>query len=560
MSISLENFREWITPDILQRGHDYFNKNLIQNLDEIEDGRWQAEVEGSYLYEIEIYRSPDNSLEYYCNCPYDWGPVCKHVAAVLFAIEEMFPEYFEKSKKVRPPRKKRKTKSEKIDDILQNISYEELVEIVKNLALEDHQFYNQLAIQFGTPADKKSYARMVKDALRQGKDQYGFIDYYGSNRAARAVRAILSQAENLIKQMQYQEALLILQAILESVTSVMGQADDSNGSLGDCIRCSVLGMKEIANRLEGESRKELFDYFLEKTQDKTLHAWDWGWDVAQLAADMVQIPEERERFFAVLDALVTHNLSDYVKEDFSTQYDFSQVQIIKLSVMERLDTMDEVEEFLQNNIEVHGFRERLVDLYLQQKRLEEAKKVCEDYLSESTDRYRRDRASFMKLLLDLAQIEKNNDRILQLTKELFYETRDFYYYELLRNSTFEQSWEEIFGEILENTRQDILPDIYVREEMWESLLSAAYMMGESSIEKYRIHLEKYYPKETCDIYSRIVYQKLEGTLNRGVYQEACRYLRRINKLGHVEQMESIIVDLRERHKNRPALMDELSKI
>ena len=560
MSISLENFREWISPDIIQRGRDYFNKNLIQNLDEVEDGRWQAEVEGSYLYQVEIQILPDGSLEYFCNCPYDWGPVCKHVAAVLFAIEDTFSEYFEKPKKVRKPRKKRKTKSEKLDDILGNAGHEELVEIVKDLALEDRQFYNQLEMRFGKLGDKKSYVRMVKDALRQGKDQHGFIDYYGADRAAGAVRAILLQAENYLEQKQYQKALPVFQAILETVTPVMGQADDSNGSLGDCISYSVMGMKEVAGNLEGKSRQVLFDYFLEKTQDKTLHAWDWGWDVAQVAADMIQTAEEREKVFTVLDALVTHSLSDYVKEDFSTQYDFSQVQTIKLSVIERQNTMDEIEEFLQKNIEVYGFRERLVDLYLQQKRLEEAKKVCEAYLSRSVEGHYRGRARFLSALLEIAKIEEDNQRMLQLAKELFYETRDFKYYELLKNTAFEQSWEDIFNEILEIVHPDVLHDIYVREKMWEALLSAAYTMGDYSIEKYRFHLEKYYPKETCDIYARFIYQKLEKASKRGVYRDACRYLRRINKLGQADQMESIIVDLRERYKNRPALMDELNKV
>ena len=45
-----------------------------------------AEVSGSeeepYLVDLDF--SEDGELEdWFCDCPYDWGPVCKHTVAVL---------------------------------------------------------------------------------------------------------------------------------------------------------------------------------------------------------------------------------------------------------------------------------------------------------------------------------------------------------------------------------------------------------------------------------------------------------------------------------------------
>jgi uncharacterized Zn finger protein len=55
-------------------------------------GRIQARVAGSapfpYRVEINLTRG-----EWRCSCPYAWGPVCKHVAAVAFAALEA-PEIF----------------------------------------------------------------------------------------------------------------------------------------------------------------------------------------------------------------------------------------------------------------------------------------------------------------------------------------------------------------------------------------------------------------------------------------------------------------------------------
>jgi len=44
------------------------------------------------------------------------------------------------------------------------------------------------------------------------------------------------------------------------------------------------------------------------------------------------------------------------------------------------------------------------------------------------------------------------------------------------------------------------------------------------------------------------------------YQEACRYLRRIYKLGQVKFAKEIVQELRGQYPNRRALMDELNKL
>jgi len=49
-------------------------------------------------------------------------------------------------------------------------------------------------------------------------------------------------------------------------------------------------------------------------------------------------------------------------------------------------------------------------------------------------------------------------------------------------------------------------------------------------------------------------------VNRKGYKEACRYLRRIYKLGQVEFSQKIIRELRGQYPNRRALMDELNKL
>lgn len=60
----------------------------VENV-ERDGGHVTAEVSGSeedpYLVELDF--SEDGEVEdWSCDCPYDWGPVCKHTVAVLLAI------------------------------------------------------------------------------------------------------------------------------------------------------------------------------------------------------------------------------------------------------------------------------------------------------------------------------------------------------------------------------------------------------------------------------------------------------------------------------------------
>jgi len=79
-------FTEEIHALILERGRVYFSSDAVRHLTQTPDG-WAAEVIGQDTYHVVIagIHAPE---EWYCDCPHDHGPVCKHVAAVLYAIRD----------------------------------------------------------------------------------------------------------------------------------------------------------------------------------------------------------------------------------------------------------------------------------------------------------------------------------------------------------------------------------------------------------------------------------------------------------------------------------------
>ena len=73
---------------ILNRGRQYFNKGLVRNLQQ-NGSSYNAEVIGSVTYDVIIQLVNENRPRMFCNCPHAYdGNRCKHMAAVLYAIED----------------------------------------------------------------------------------------------------------------------------------------------------------------------------------------------------------------------------------------------------------------------------------------------------------------------------------------------------------------------------------------------------------------------------------------------------------------------------------------
>jgi uncharacterized Zn finger protein len=119
MALTLNTFKKEINSTILKRGRDYFGDDHIIELEEVEQGSWSAKVQGADEYDVTITQGDLDRLDCRCNCLYDGGLICKHIAAVLYAIEDGFPEYFaKKPRKTSKSPKKRKSRHDRVLETL----------------------------------------------------------------------------------------------------------------------------------------------------------------------------------------------------------------------------------------------------------------------------------------------------------------------------------------------------------------------------------------------------------------------------------------------------------
>jgi uncharacterized Zn finger protein len=137
-----------VPSEIYRRGLDYYQQQLVSRLYEKGQGRWQAVVSGSEDYRVRIQLDGNTVLKATCTCPYDGG-ICKHIVAALLAIGEEATAEIKDSPSTVPSAKRKggaKNKTSEIAEALQQLSQDELQNLVQQYAAQSREFRNFLAI------------------------------------------------------------------------------------------------------------------------------------------------------------------------------------------------------------------------------------------------------------------------------------------------------------------------------------------------------------------------------------------------------------------------------
>jgi len=101
MQIPLNQFEQYIDETILKRGLSYLKNGHVHEPQEISPGEYEAIVEGTEDYTVQLTLKNGIVTEHVCDCPYDMGQVCKHVAAVFFYLQQDEMELNKKTKRTK---------------------------------------------------------------------------------------------------------------------------------------------------------------------------------------------------------------------------------------------------------------------------------------------------------------------------------------------------------------------------------------------------------------------------------------------------------------------------
>jgi uncharacterized Zn finger protein len=152
MQFPLKRFNECLDEAILKRGLTYFRNGKVHEPHDGAPGEFEAVVEGTEPYTVRLQVDHDVVVEHECSCPYDAGPVCKHVAAVLFYLQkdELGLKVKKATAKADGAKKpaKRKTVAERVDALLETVDPGDLKQFVREQASQNVQFLTELIADF----------------------------------------------------------------------------------------------------------------------------------------------------------------------------------------------------------------------------------------------------------------------------------------------------------------------------------------------------------------------------------------------------------------------------
>ncbi len=447
MHIPLRHFDDYIDEAILRRGLSYFKKGQVHEPEEIFTGEYEAIVEGTEDYTVRMTIKNGAITEHVCSCPFDSGPVCKHVVAVIFYLQQDELELTQKKVKAKPvaPKKtkKRKTIAEQVDELLEKTAHDELKKFVREQATLNVAFRNLFLSSFvphNSDESKGFYEKQLKSILRSVKDRDGFIDRSDAMHVDNAVTNLLESAKKQIDNRNFKSAVFICTAIMEQMVGALQYADDSNGDISGAIYAACEMIHSIAVTQPSEDiRKLIFDYALSAVDKKKYSGWDWHVDMLRIAAIVLKTEEEIERLYKELD------------KELSSGYVRDEAQSIKYEVIVKTKGEKEAGDFLESNISNPKLRRKAIQLALAHGNYSKAVSIV---AKEGVEYDKKDKPGLViewyDWLLKIAQAEGETEKIIKYARRLFIANfmPEQDYYAILKQHVVPDTWVAFVEEVI----------------------------------------------------------------------------------------------------------------
>lgn len=536
---------------ILGRGLDYFIRNLVENV-YVKDNIIEATAYGTEEYKVEIVKKNDEIIELSCNCPYaDGGNNCKHMAAVLFYLED----------------KERALKIEDIETSITKLVKEAdsvlvedfLIDILKNDEKLLNRFKSRLQCDI-SPADMKRYKDQVNSIFRRYAGHHDFVDYKNAWGFISELEEILdNDIQAMVDNNQLEEAFELTNYIFIKVGNQ--DMDDSDGGTGLVANSCLEIWQEILDKSSIELKRKIYNWFTGHLNGSVI---DYMEDyIEKIIFDDFKEDEFMEEKTIFLD----NKIREYKKQENSwfNSYGLGEMILRRINIMEEMEVSQNIiEDYWKENLEINEVRKHYIDICINRKDYDMAIKL----LREGKDKEKDWPGIVTNYSLKLKDLYKQIGEQKLYEEELWslvlnYKAGDVELYKELKSFYTDKEWMEkreiVFSKLSPYRGIDKL---YELEELYDRLINiilnsnGLYMLIE-----YEKVLKDIYPKELLDKYENTVKAMATNTSGRAHYREIVSILRRMKKYPEgKEKVSEIVSDWRLRYRNRPAMMDELSKL
>lgn len=572
MNLRLDSFEQQIDPVILKRGLDYFKKGCVADMADLGNGEYEFVVEGTDEYNVNLRVSNDEVTEYACNCPYDMGPVCKHIVAALFYLQK---DLFDGSRVVAagkgvPTAKKTVSEYQQANLLLDKLPHEELKKFLRDAYSVNRKLRSAFVakyISYLEPASKKIYDMEVKALLDAHSDKSGFIGYYEASGLGCDISDMLTDATACKAKGDKLKALYIAEAVAEGMVQAIDYADDSTGSIGSCIYSALDLVASLAGAdADGFLHTEMFEWLLDNIERKTMYGWDWHWLLVNAAIDAAETDSEVER--------IKSAIGEAKPKGDGWDMEYYHVTAATSRLIKKTKGEKAALEYMENNLENPDFRKQLIEKALGANDYSKAERLANDGVEKDKECSPGLANDWHRYLLNIYKAENRKEDIIRLARHFLLvcsrisgQWEDSY--NLLKTLIPENQWREyvddLIASIREGTRKSAdyerMEFLYVMDERWEELLGVLVRNKTfDRVERAEKYLAKKHAAELASMYEDLILDYLENNVGRGHYQYVCRYIRRMIKLGCCPEAMALVDRLKKTYSKRRALLEELDMV
>lgn len=560
----MKAWKDLFQPRILERGLDYYEKGQVVSLEETADG-YLALVQGSEDYTVQIEINQEQVADMTCTCPYAAdGKYCKHMAAVLYQIEEEKAEVEKEKGHILGGDNPRKSRKAELEEAVAAIPEKQLRELMVSWAGADISLYNQIIMQYAPVTERRMVGlkRQVERIGYEYSDRSGFINYYQASDYADALSDLLNKTIHpLIKQNCRMEAFELVNCVVQEIGN--RDIDDSDGFMGYLAEKCYEYWKEILQICNEEEEETMFQWFQS-------HRRNFVIDFIEEYIDSFLMNEfHDERYLREklnwLDELIDQEQKEHNRSNwYADEYERIEHICTRISLMKELDyPKSEIRTYRKRYRGFPEIRKMEVEEYLSEKDYEKAIKV----LKESK---RKDRKfpglleEYSRKLIDIyEQQNMQKEYAEELTDLVFqYAQHNLSYIMKLKKICSAEEWEKQREKLLASKRSVwIRYKLLAEEGMLERLLSEIRQQGSVQVvDQYEETLKKQFPNELRDIYVQYINNAVQQLSDRNGYRDLIAYLKKILKYPDGKRVAGEIAEKwKMDYKRRRAMMEELQK-
>ena len=416
------------------------------------------------------------------------------------------------------------------------------------------------------PVSTETYLLQIDELLNSCCDRHGFVEWNKAGELGQGLYDIVEAAKNAASNKDWQGAFCRIKAIIAKADNLLNSCDDSNGDVDEPIDEALDFLQELSERTLPENfRKELLVYCLDCFKHNVLDGWGWNWTFAECAADLTKSKNDCKPLEQLLD---NYKSSSFYSESTNLRH----ILNIRLQLIEKWETKEDATKFMKANMDNPDFRKGLINKAMETKDYHEAIRIANDGIRKDekerpglADDWRNYQLQAYISMGDSANIARMARYFLFGSGDRYNKRK--YYYDLLKENTSEEQWQETIQTFIIELKGKRFPDydfimrIYVWEQDWQQYFDLLKKHGSlRRMENAEPFLAKRYGDEFIILYAEALRSYVKNNMGRDPYKEACRYLRRMKKLGAKDTVEELIAEFRIKYKARRALQEELSRV